>query len=47
MHPVSIFVEKDFILLGLHRVLKSRVKKLLIREVKEYGSEGRPVKQGN
>ena len=36
MCPASIFVEKDFILLGLLRVLKSRLKKLLIREVKEY-----------
>ena len=45
MCPASIFVEKDFILLGLLRVLKSRLKKLLIREVKEYRNEGKEVKQ--
>ena len=43
--PCSLLVEKGFSLLGLPWVPKSRLKQLLIREVREHRNKGRAVKQ--
>ena len=40
-----LFAKKGFNLLGLPWVPKSRVKLLLIREVREYRNKGKAVKQ--
>ena len=43
--PVSCLVEKGFSLQGLPSVPKSRLKQLLIREVRECRNKGKAIKQ--